>query len=215
MQASPRFDSPVKALIGELVSGTFVDIGASVGIFTLQASRRLGEAGRVLAFEPADDRFDCLKVNIMANGLLNVTAFHCAAGATNGEADLVELTCGPNPCDISVRAVASAMTRPVGRRVPLHRLDDLIPPLEPVTLVKIDVEGGELDVLRGMTAVLERCHPVVVFEALSVAKAHACTVFLSTYGYEVTGLVPGDLVARMGRTSGATKSEFTAPCKEL
>lgn len=196
LQASPRYDSPVKRLIGDLTAGTFLDVGASVGIFSLQAARRLGAAGRVLAFEPAFDRFACLEANVLLNGLGNVTPVCCAIGANEGEGTLVALTCGPNPCDISVRVVPSARARSAKRRVPLHRLDDQVDPLEPVALVKIDVEGGELDVLRGMTAILERCHPVVVFEALSAAKAQACSDLLRAFGYAVSGSVPGDLVAR-------------------
>ena len=196
LQAASHIDSPITQVINELVSGTFVDVGASVGLYTLQAAQKLGARGRVFSFEPAPDRFKSLQRNILTNRLSNVTARCCAVGAIDGEAYLLDLTCGPNPRDISV-ATDAHMVRPAhARRIPIQRLDSLIQADEPVALVKVDVEGAESEVFLGMTTILDTCRPIIVFEALSATAARVCSEILSKHGYEVSGSAPGDLVAR-------------------
>lgn len=67
---------------------TFVDVGAHVGYFSVMASRRVGAAGRVLAFEPEPGNFALLEENLRRNGCTNATAHAAAVGARGGTVEL-------------------------------------------------------------------------------------------------------------------------------
>jgi hypothetical protein len=60
-----------------------MDVGAHIGAFTLDASRAVGEAGRVFAIEPLSQSFRLLQMNLEANKIKNVVTFHMAAGNHN------------------------------------------------------------------------------------------------------------------------------------
>ena len=129
---------------------TVVDVGASIGYNTVYASRRVGRTGRVVAIEPATDNIAVLRGNIVANGLDNVVVRPLAAGRAHevrdfylrGETSAVN-SLFPESVYAAVTSVAQVQVAP---------LDDLVD-VDP-DLVKIDVEGAELDVLAGMTRLL-------------------------------------------------------------
>ena len=138
---------------GALRSGaTVVDVGASIGYNTVYASRRVGRTGQVVAIEPAADNIGVLRDNIVTNGLDNVVVREVAAGRAHevrdfylrGETSAVN-SLFPESVYAAVTSVAQVQVAP---------LDDLVD-VDP-DLVKIDVEGAELDVLAGMTRLLRR-----------------------------------------------------------
>jgi FkbM family methyltransferase len=132
-----------------------VDVGANIGYNTLYAARRTGPRGRVYAVEPAQDNLAVLYANVLANGLTNVTVLPFAAGRGHevrdfflrGEVSAVNSFFADN----FYAAVTAAV------QVPVAPLDDLI--VGEVKLVKIDVEGAELEVLHGMARLL-RARPL-------------------------------------------------------
>jgi FkbM family methyltransferase len=129
---------------------TVVDVGANIGYNTLYAAKVVGPSGRVIAIEPAQDNLTYLYANIFANQLRQVSILPYAAGSRReikqfflrGEASAVNSLYEDNfyhPITASVEVLT----------VPL---DDLIAGTP--DLVKIDVEGGELEVLQGMHRLL-------------------------------------------------------------
>ena len=151
---------------------TFVDVGANIGYNTLYAVQRVGGTGRVVAIEPASDNVELLRRQLAANGVRNVTVRDAAAGRTTEQRDLYlrgEVSAVnslfPDSCFGPVTSVV---------RVPVMALDDLVD--GDADVVKIDVEGAELDVLHGMTRLL-RARPVrLIVEwhpALQVAAGYA------------------------------------------
>jgi FkbM family methyltransferase len=129
--------------------GVLIDVGAHVGIVTLQAARRAGAAGHVHAVEPTPSNGDALIENLALNGLDNVTVHRCAAGREPGSAVLHQMgltylnsLVGANPYGREAAAV----------EVPVRPLDDLV--TGRVDAIKIDVEGAELDVLAGADRIL-------------------------------------------------------------
>lgn len=134
----------------------FVDVGAHIGS-VIDGVRRNSRPSRVIAVEAMPDKAEALKRKFPS------IALHCCAV---GEAD------GELPFFIDVRQSGYSSLYPGDAgsgelkeiRVAMRRLDDLIG-AEPVDVVKIDVEGAELGVLRGAEAVIARDRPTIMFES--------------------------------------------------
>lgn len=133
------------------------DVGAHVGRHAREMARLVGPAGRVLAFEPLPE---CLAE---LRRLSDVEAHACALGATAGPAEFVVAVDLPSYSGLRER-LYDRPTRLERLPVAVRTLDDLADDLFSLRLVKIDVEGGELDVFRGGLRTLARLRPVVVFE---------------------------------------------------
>ena len=144
--------------------GVFYDVGANVGFFTLIAARMVGPEGRAYAFDPVAENIETVQKNALLNGFGNVRAFEVAAGRSAGVAEFL-MTHWDGGGTLSSSAVRP--TEPQSRRsVQVVTLDDLIASqhLERPTLVKVDVEGVELDVLEGMARTIAAAMPVVLCE---------------------------------------------------
>jgi FkbM family methyltransferase len=140
------------ALVASLPpGGTFVDVGANWGYFTLAAAHAVGPSGRVVALEPDPRMFAELRGNLERNGIRNVTALSVAASDRAGQAALA----GYAEADRN-RGVSSLVAAPAGdapsfavRTEPLDGVLDGLG-ITSADLVKIDVEGAEELVVRGM-----------------------------------------------------------------
>ncbi len=191
IEGADDFEVEVGREVDALTGGTFIDVGSAIGYYALRASRRLGAGGRVIAVEPHPRRFRYLCRNVRANLAGNV---HCvnaaAADADTPTLWLRDLTLGPNHQDVSSTGSGPRL------RVRGCRVDSLVDEDENVALVKIDVEGAEPSVLRGMSRVIDRCRPTIVFECLDSAGLRECEDLLVAHGYAVAGSAPGNLIAR-------------------
>jgi FkbM family methyltransferase len=130
---------------------TCVDVGANVGIYTQLLARMVGPEGRVIAFEPSPSNFALLTRRRFGS---NVETVQAAVGDSSGTTTL-HLSATLN---VDHRTYATDDVR-AGVRVPLVRLDDALPGAE-VDFVKMDVQGYELHVLRGMPAILRNRRPL-------------------------------------------------------
>jgi FkbM family methyltransferase len=125
------------------------DVGANVGLLTLACARAVGPEGRVYAFEPEAGPRKQLEKTLYLNGLRWVELSATALGARPGRRTLhVSSILGHS----SLYALPDETT--TACEVEVARLDDAIPAGLTVDLVKIDVEGAELDVLEGMGRIL-------------------------------------------------------------
>jgi FkbM family methyltransferase len=159
-----------------------LDVGANLGHYTARLAALVGERGRVLAFEPIRDTFECLSANVRRLGLRNVSLFNAAACDRAG---LVPMTVPsfptgwPNPYEARIEAADGA--EPVLGMA----IDSLDIPAR-VRLVKIDVEGHELGALRGMRGLLARDQPTLVVETSS-AEVDAWLAALGYRGERLPG----------------------------
>lgn len=133
----------------------FIDVGAHVGYFTLPIARRVGARGRVIAIEPLPASADLLRRNVGLNGFDWVTVVQAAACQRDGQASFVLSDASAmwgalGPAD---QGHGSA-TLPVRTR----SLDSLVAEMNwpQIVGIKVDVEGAELEVLRGAEEVLAR-----------------------------------------------------------
>ncbi|HEX4169366.1 MAG TPA: FkbM family methyltransferase [Bryobacteraceae bacterium] len=131
---------------------TIIDIGANQGLYALLFSELVGASGRVLAFEPEPDMFAALTRNCEVNSAFNVECFQFALGARNTRATLTRslVHAGDN-------RIAAADSRKITRAIDIKvaPLDEVIGD-KSVDFIKMDVQGWELEVLRGMRRTLER-----------------------------------------------------------
>jgi FkbM family methyltransferase len=127
-----------------------IDVGANIGIYTLLLSRLVGESGRVTAIEPEPDLFEALKTNCRLNSAKNVRPYNVAAGATSkvGVLSRSFVHAGDNRMGL---AAVSEIRKPVEVRV--TTIDEIVGG-EHVDFIKIDVQGWEGEVLKGMQQVL-------------------------------------------------------------
>jgi FkbM family methyltransferase len=149
------------ALRSRLAPGdTFVDIGASIGYFSVTLGRHVGEEGSVIAFEPGPQNQSLLLLNLAANGVHNADVRPQAL--SDVEETLAYSRLGANgmiaPFD------GDPVTLATHDLVHAGRLDAAIGEQRRVDAMKIDVEGAEARVLRGGEQMLARCKPFLVFE---------------------------------------------------
>jgi FkbM family methyltransferase len=122
--------------------GTFWDIGAHVGFFSTLASRRVGPNGHVLAVEPFAENLRRLEDVLALNGISNVVVLPLAILGQAGYASFL-----PSPASSMGSVTAGRVAD--GTPVSAQSLDALLERFPVPDIVKIDVEGAELDVLRG------------------------------------------------------------------
>ena len=167
----------------------FLDVGANVGYFTVAIGNRLGKHGRVHAFEPHPALANLIERSIQLNSLeAVVTLSLCAVSDRAGSLELFY------PEGHLGRGTASRTLDEPGRTVsvPAHRIDDLLPAGLKVDLVKVDVEGHELQVLRGMEDVLRRSPDIkILFEKLAdTGDSNAIAQLLGQHGLALYGVGP-------------------------
>ena len=151
---------------------TVVDVGANIGYNTLYAAHKVGPKGRVYAIEPSQDNLAVLYANLFANKLKNIFVLPYAASSTpevkqfflRGDVSAVNSLFQDN-FYADVTDTVKVLAAP---------LDDLIPGFPDV--VKIDVEGAELEVLQGMSRILQSPKLRLIVEwhpTLQQAAGHA------------------------------------------
>jgi FkbM family methyltransferase len=154
-----KYEPPETMLIRQLVGpgGTFVDVGAHWGYFTLILAEQVGTTGRVIAIE-ADPRIHAvLERNVAMNDLPQVQAVYAAAAAVSGLQSLFGFDERSDNWGTSRIGGESGLAG-ASYEVPARSLDELLDELRvgAVDLVKIDIEGGEALALSGMSAGLGR-----------------------------------------------------------
>jgi FkbM family methyltransferase len=146
---------------------TVIDVGANLGYYTILMADLTGAEGRVLAFEPNPALVQRAERSVAVNGMGNFTTVHaCAVGDEDGFVTMTIPEFEPGGAQAKATAkgtVAGANTMPV------RRLDSFPEALD-AELIKIDVEGYEREVFRGMRGILDRGHPLTLFMEFTVAR---------------------------------------------
>ncbi|MGH2839244.1 MAG: FkbM family methyltransferase [Solirubrobacteraceae bacterium] len=181
--------------------GTLVDVGAHVGYLTIIAARLVGPAGSVVAVEPVPENARAIERNATLNGFANVRTIEAAAAARSGEAELITVA------DTLWTRLASVGEHPLESDRSLVRtvaLDDLLEagelPAVP-DVVKIDVEGAELEVLEGMRGMLAGGATSVICELHGTNERFAA--LMEELGLAVTNLDGPGPIAEAGENDHA------------
>ena len=136
-----------------------IDVGANIGSHTVALARRVGREGAVIAFEAQRVVFQALCANVALNSLANVECHWAAVGARRGTVTVPELAYDQPNNFGGISLIAGSP----GRAVPLVVLDELSE-LPRLRLVKIDVEGMEIDVIDGAAKLFARLRPLLYVE---------------------------------------------------
>jgi FkbM family methyltransferase len=144
-----------EAIQKEIKEGdVIVDIGANIGYYTLQVARLAGDNGKVYAIEPVPENVELLKKNIELNDYSNIEVFQLAVGDVNKTA-YVYITDRRNTAAM-IETQASIDKAPVE----LTTLDKFLENKPPPSLIRMDVEGYEAEIMKGMRGLLESNKPL-------------------------------------------------------
>lgn len=156
---------------------TAVDVGANLGTLSMALARAVGPQGKVLAFEPQGMIHGCLQETVARSDTPWVDARCLAIGEKAGVAVVPRLDA------TGASNFGGVADDGDGDPVDVVTLDGLA--LAACRLIKIDVEGRELEVLRGATQLLARCRPVICIECDRQGALTPLVEFLREQGYRV------------------------------
>ena len=170
------------------------DVGANVGFFTVIGAHLVGPSGMVIAFEPVPDNAALIRRNAGLNRFYQIEVDERAVDACSGTAELLVTHYSGG----SVLASGDHRAPDVdgSLMVATVSVDDLVfvESRARPDVMKIDVEGAELNVLEGMQRTLIEVRPIVIFEiddndAIAFErKQRACDTFLEERGYRLERL---------------------------
>jgi FkbM family methyltransferase len=138
----------------------FYDIGANVGYYSIEVAKLFGDRVRILSFEPQPSLCRVVAISGALNELRNLEVYEAMIGAENGCGEIF----------IPRHSIhASSISRETGaKRINCLKvtLDDAIDDgLPPPNIIKMDVEGGELEVIQGASKTLKNFSPMIIFES--------------------------------------------------
>ena len=170
----PQYEEPIRKYIGKTLRSedVFIDVGANVGYYTMIASQIVGPKGKVYAFEPEASNFDRLTRHIRINRFSNVYAYHGAVGAKPGRTKLYlnPLNEGGHSFHKHRRFFDSGRSISIEagvKKFPDFKFEEeveVVPlssfvkdkKIQRINLLKIDVEGAQMEVIKGMLEILNK-----------------------------------------------------------
>ena len=170
-----------KALQREMKPGDVVyDIGANAGFYSMLACIMVGDSGYVYSFEPAPENLRELRKHLEINDIKNCTVIDVAVSSADGEAIF----------DASNDRCMGRLAAGGGLRVQTVALDGLVSRKEtrPPNLIKIDIEGAELDCLHGASYVIQEFRPILFLATHGPEIHSACTELLTKWNYRLISL---------------------------
>jgi len=177
-----------RALSAYLQPGSVVyDVGAHIGVVSLFASELVGITGGVFAFEADPENAKRIEAHVRRNHVAQIQVFSCAAWSSSGKLSFERASAHSSRNQGSV-SKAPGQTGQDIIVVESIRLDDFAQQHLPPTLIKIDVEGGEADVLLGCEQIFSRSHPVLICEVHHKQAEEDVCRWLSHRGYSLEWL---------------------------
>jgi FkbM family methyltransferase len=161
----------------------FYDLGANIGLFSLLAARLVSPTGRVISFEPDPDTAARLERNIARNGYQNTTVIQAGVWSTT-EKRSFKVADASSP-DHGVGRFTAEEADGKNILVECVALDDFVRNVPAPDAIKCDVEGAEIEVLRGAKKVLQEHKPWIICELHSEANRVTFGNILNESGYRV------------------------------
>lgn len=158
---------------------TVLEIGANIGMHTIDLSRLSGPIGAVHAFEPQRLVFQTLCANLALNSCANVFTYHSAVGAEPGSllVPWLEPNAAANFGGLSLLGAQN------GERVPQITIDQI--GFGERYFIKVDVEGMEIEALLGAAATIARARPILYVENDRQERSADLISLVTSYGYRL------------------------------
>jgi len=201
------------ALIPQFVrpGSAVADIGANAGVYTKELSAAVGSSGAVFSFEPLVENYEILTALLREGRMDNVVPIRAALGSALTEAEMVV-----SEMDGFLGLYWAHLARPGdrGRRetVQVLTLDDLLKRkvVTPLQFIKCDVEGAELQVIRGGLDLIRACHHAWLMEVSRETSTEVFKLF-AELGYQ-SWVFSGRLISVDGYRDGEFSNYvFTHP----
>lgn len=212
----------IRDVLVDRAGSVFFDVGANVGHHSLFASQY---AGTVHAFEPFEPVRGALLEKLAANRVTNVTVH--AFGLGDATATL------PYAPPVGANQGSGRFLQPLeeglaGDGLPIVNGDEFAADLRRLDLIKIDAEGFEPQVIRGLTETLARLRPCVLYENSATTRRGIPTVealcALFPHGYRFFNVhrrrgsllafeLPGYRLSPLGKVAGASEEILAMPCE--
>jgi FkbM family methyltransferase len=173
----------------ELKPAAFIDVGANFGLYTCIIGRQK-LADRLIAIEPNRWVLERLRAHIALNGLAGVEIHETALGVARRTATLLPGAPGYS----ALSAIVSE--HPEGYQIDVVPLDDMLSFSGKPVVVKIDVEGYELEVLEGAKTLLARNYGYAQIESFEERRADAVIRRMADFGWDLSDHIVDDLVFR-------------------
>ena len=185
------------------------DIGANIGFYTCLLAAQVGDNGRVVAFEPASRTYGYLKENVSLNQFTNVTVVNKGLSDRQEQRHLYYAEAGLAEGTASLKY---ADGRAASERVTLDTIDTLFRELSAPNFVKIDVEGYQLEVLKGGEYYLKTHAPLLIAELKDVGETNREAFkeiedYLTDLGYQLYEIRKHS-IRRCNRLSDTTQRNF-------
>ena len=171
---------------------TVLDIGANIGIHALNFSA-VAKDGLVIACEPQPKTFKILEKNISQNNIGNIVPLNVAI------ADVAKIATFYVASDNAYSSLIDTGRKAINEKIKVlcTTIDGLLGEIK-VDFVKIDVEGLELSVLRSMSGLIQRNHPIIFCEIykgnVDANNPHETISYLENMGYSVSRIINGVMV---------------------
>lgn len=189
-----------KVLVEHLRPGmVFYDAGANVGLFTLAAARLVGERGKVFSFEPDAGVARRLRENASYNGFAWVSVLEVALSSHEGEVLFARADASVSP-DRGVGRIVETGKVHSAISVRATTLDDFSRDHPIPDLLKCDVEGAEVEVLRGGEGLLRLHHPAIICELHSPECEAGVRRILEQHSYSLKQVDGNHFFAQVKQT---------------
>ena len=172
-----------------------IDVGANIGYYTFIQANEVGENGKVIACEPSSLNYSYLKKNLQLNQLSNVSSYNIALSDKSGTSNLLI-----HPTKSNLNKISNSVnTNENFENVKTLTLDELCNKLslKKVNLIRMDVEGHELQIMKGSIKTIKKFKPLIFMEIhtpyLNLENSFELLNMLKSNGYEIDYLIPRDL----------------------
>jgi len=178
---------------------TCIDIGGNIGYYVLLERQLVGDKGKIIAIEPLERNFQYLKKNIQLQNYENILVFNFACGDKDGKAPFF-INKKSNGCKVIAEGeIPPDSSLGTLTEVSVKMLDTIVEELklDSVDFIRMDAEGYELHILRGLKKTLNKFKPIISLELhkrqLGIEGTKEFFKLMKDLDYEVESYVPREL----------------------
>lgn len=145
----------------------FVDIGANIGLMSIVASKVVGSEGKIYSFEPHPNTVKILRFNVNLNSIKNIEIIEKGVGSKSGEAKIYDRW----DVNRGGASLLSSSSKQESYDIHIVSLDEVFENID-VNMIKIDIEGFELEALKGAVKILSAENPPILIVECTQETEH-------------------------------------------